>query len=420
MKKITIAILLVSIFILQVFTISNLPGTYARKTKIAILTDVYSGHGDVGWGDLAFKGGEDAAKAFGVEVMELVSHSDWDYVLNLEAAAKDKDVILIIVVGWLFADALGWVASEYPDKNFAWIDGCYLGQDCYLDMDNVMTILFEEHEGSAIVGAIATLTAAYYNYEHVGTVLGVEIPALWKFEIGYKWGVRWAMDWYTKHFDEPFPDIVTMPQKERVLWEYTGTFSNIRSGYDSASWMYADNAVAVYNIAGPLGFGIDRAVREIATSGGRTAGPPFSIGVDTNWDWVNPGFVLVSMMKRLDRAVYLATQLTLEGKFTPRVVVIGIGTTISGIAVEGVSVSTLADLDDFIKMGIAAKKWVGHEVLPMSPTEIRSKVEAMRNALPTWVWDAANELEAAIRSDPTLVPLAATTEDVDYWRSILG
>ena len=82
--------------------------------------------------------------------------------------------------------------------------------------------------------------------------------------------------------------------------------------------------------------------------------------------------------------------------------------------------STLADLDEFIAMGIEAEKLTGKKVLPMSPDEIKSKVAAMRSAIPGWIWDAVKELEDAIRSDPMLVPFVMSQADVDRWRAILG
>jgi basic membrane protein A len=190
--------------------------------------------------------------------------------------------------------------------------------------------------------------------------------------------------------------------------------------------MYAQDAGAVYNVAGPLGLGINQAVQEIATSKGATSGPPFWVGVDADQDWLNPGFVLVSMMKRVDKGVYFATQLVIQGKFrqvvadNQGVVTLGIGTTISGISIQGISVSTLADLDEFIQMGVNAENMTGKKVLPMSPDQIKSKVAAMRNALPSWIWDAATELEGAIRNGQVQVPLATTQDVVNQWRAILG
>jgi len=391
----------------------------AAVKKIAVVSDI-GGRGDLSFNDMAFKGGDEAAKAFGVQMVELISKSEADYVPNLETAAKDPDVILVVGVGFLLTDAIKDVASRYPDKDFAIIDGFVP------DMPNVMSILYEEHKGSAVVGAIAALAAAQYGYSHIGVVLGIEIPVLWKFEIGYKWGAEWALKWYQNKFGKSAPVIGDTPLKERVLWTYTGTFSDITKGYEAAKAMYAQDAVAVYNVAGPLGLGLNQAVQEIATQKGLTSGPPFWIGVDANQDWINPGFVLVSMMKRVDRGVYFAAQLVTQGKFrqvvadNKGIVTLGIGTKISGIDITGISVSTLADLDEFIAMGVNAEKLTGKKVLPMSADEIKSKAAAMRDGVPSWVWEAAKELEDAIRSDPTLVPLAMSQEVVDQWRATLG
>jgi basic membrane protein A len=391
----------------------------AAMKKIAVVSDI-GGRGDLAFNDMAYKGGEQAEKDFGVQMVALVSKTEADYVPNLETAAKDPDVILVVGVGFLLTDAINSTAQRYPDKNFAIIDGFVPG------LPNVMSILFEEHKGSAIVGAIGALVAAQYGYSHIGVVLGIEIPVLWKFEIGYKWGVDWAMKWYQNKFGTPAPAIGATPTKERVLWTYTGTFSDITKGYEAAKAMYAQDAGAVYNVAGPLGLGINQAVQEIATEKGLTQGPPFWIGVDANQDWINPGFVLCSMMKRVDTGVYFATQLVVQNKFrqvvsdTGGIVTLGIGTTISGIPITGISVSTLADLDEFIAMGTNAEKLTGKKVLPMSPDDIKAKVAAMRNSIPSWVWDAEKELETAIQNDPTLVPLAMDQDTVNQWRATLG
>ena len=391
----------------------------AAVKKIAVVSDI-GGRGDLSFNDMAFKGGGEAEKAFGLTMVELISKSEADYVPNLETAAKDPDVILTVGVGFLLTDAITDVAGRYPDKDFAIIDGFVPG------MPNVMSILYEEHKGSAIVGAIAALAAAQYGYPHIGVVLGIEIPVLWKFEIGYKWGADWGLKWYQNKFGTSPPVIGDTPLKERVLWTYTGTFSDITKGYEAAKAMYAQDAVAVYNVAGPLGLGLNQAVQEIATQRGLTMGPPFWIGVDANQDWINPGFVLVSMMKRVDTGVYFATELVTQGKFrqvvadSGGIVTLGIGTKISGIDVTGISVSTLADLDEFIAMGTEAEKLTGKKVLPMSPDEIKSKAAAMRDSVPSWIWGAATELDNAIRADPTLVPLAGDQATVDQWRATLG
>ena len=397
-----------------------------RPIKIAIVSDI-GGRGDLSFNDMAFKGGDDAARDFGVEVVELISKVEADYIPNLTLAAQDPDVQLIIGVGFLLSDALVEVARKFPDKNFAGIDtfSQSIVKDKFPDeypLPNLMDIVYEEHKGSALVGALGALLAAYYDKPHIGGVFGIEIPVLWKFEIGYKWGARWATEW----LKENKPDEAFEYTKDFVLWTYTGTFSDITKGYEAAKPMYAQGAVAVYNIAGPLGLGINQALAELAEEQGLESGPPFWIGVDANQDWINPGFVIASMMKRVDRGVYYATKLVVDGKFrdvvkeTNGTLTLGIGTQVAGEPMEGISISTLEDLDEFIAMGVRAEELTGKKVLPASPEEIRAKVKAMREAQPEWIWQAVAELEEQIRTGAVEVPLAFTDEAIQRWREELG
>lgn len=393
------------------------------KIKIAVVSDI-GGRGDLSFNDMAFKGGDDAVRDFGVEMVELISKVEADYVPNLTTAAKDPDVKLIVGVGFLLSDALAEVARKYPDKNFVGIDtySQFLVPADEYPLPNLMDVVYEEHKGSALVGALGALLAAHYDKPHIGGVFGIEIPVLWKFEIGYKWGARWATEWLKANKPEEAFDYT----KDFVLWTYTGTFSDITKGYAAAKPMYAADAVAVYNIAGPLGLGINEAVMELAEEKALKSGPPFWIGVDANQDWINPGFIIASMMKRVDYGVYYATKLVLDGKFervvreTNGSMTLGIGTTVAGELMEGISVSTLADLDEFIAMGVRAEELTGKKVLPASPEEIRAAVKAMRDAQPEWIWRAVAELEEKIRTGEVEVPLVFTEEDIKKWRDELG
>ncbi|WP_448593443.1 BMP family lipoprotein [Thermoflexus hugenholtzii] len=397
-----------------------------KPIKIAIVSDI-GGRGDLSFNDMAFKGGDDAKRDFGIEVVEVISKVEADYVPNLTTAARDPDVQLIVGVGFLLSDALAEVARKFPDKNFVGIDtfAQSIIQQKHPNeypLPNLMDVVYEEHKGSALVGALATFLAAEYKKPHIGGVFGIEIPVLWKFEIGYKWGARWATEWLARNKpDKAFPYT-----KDFVLWTYTGTFSDITKGYEAAKAMYARDAVAVYNIAGPLGLGINQAVEELARAKGLQSGPPFWIGVDANQDWINPGFVIASMMKRVDKGVYYTTKLVLDKKFrdivqrNKGVLVLGIGTRVDGELMEGISVSTLADLDEFIRMGETAEKLTGKKVLPASPDEIRRRVKAMRDAQPAWIWEAVAELERMIRNGEVQVPMVVTEEEIKKWREELG
>ncbi|MFQ5902482.1 MAG: BMP family protein, partial [Candidatus Binatia bacterium] len=289
-------------------------------------------------------------------------------------------------------------------------------------LPNLMDIIYEEHKGSALVGALGALLAAEYEKPHIGGVFGIEIPVLYKFEIGYKWGARWATEWLAQNK----PDKAFTYTREFVLWTYTGTFSDITKGYTAALPMYEADAIAVYNIAGPLGIGINSVVRDIANRDGLESGPPFWIGVDANQDWMNPGFVIASMMKRVDFGVYYTTQWVKDNVFRDLVqseggeITLGIGTEVAGVLTEGISISTLADLDEFIEMGVKAEELTGEPVLLGSPEWIRDKVKAMRDAQPSWIWEAVAELETKIRTGEVEVPLAFTADEIADWRDILG
>ncbi len=419
-------------------TASPTPPPPAEVIAIAVVSDI-GGRGDLSFNDMAFKGADEAAEDFGVKVYEFISRTEADYIPNLRAAAENPEVKLVIGVGFLLSEALAQVAMEYPDKYFAGIDtyAQEIVKSQYPDkypLPNLLDIKFEEHKGSALVGALACLLAAYYDYPHVGMVLGIEIPVLWKFEIGFKWGCRWALEEWLKTNKPDFynekkqveGNILATPPKERVLWTYTGTFSDITKGYVAAKAMYEKGAIAVYNVAGPLGLGINQAVQEIAQAKGLEMGPPFWIGVDANQDWINPGFVIASMMKRVDKGVYYATQLVLQDKFEEVVkqyegkLILGIGTVILGTPMEGISVSTLKDLDEFIEMGIRAEELTGKKVLPMPPEEIKAKVKEMRESIPSWIWEAVAELEEKIRKGEVVVPEVSTEEAIKEWREELG
>lgn len=386
---------------------------------------------------MAFKGGDDAEEDFGVKMVELISTSEADYVPNLRTAARDPDVELIVGVGFLLTDALAEVALEYPDKNFMgidtytkWTDAGGL-KDVGEVLPNLVDVIYEEHKGSALVGALGALLAIQYDKPYIGGVFGIEIPVLWKFEIGYKWGADWAISWYesnypTQYAAEPATSIVNTAKKERVLYTYTGSFSDITKGYTAALPMYEADAIVVYNIAGPLGIGINSVVRDIAQRDALESGPPFWIGVDANQDWMNPGFVIASMIKRVDFGVYYTTKWVKDNVFRDLVqseggeITLGIGTEIAGVLTEGISISTLADLDEFIEMGVKAEELTGEPVLLGSPEWIREKVETMRDAQPSWIWEAVEELETNIRTGAVDVPLAFTADDIAYWRDILG
>jgi len=177
----------------------------------------------------------------------------------------------IVVMGFAQAAALEVVAKEFPDTKFAIID-------MVVDLPNVKSIVFNEHEGSYLVGIIAAMAS---KTGKVGFVGGMDIPLISKFACGYVQGVKSVN-----------PDI-------EVFQNMTGTtpaaWNDPTKAGELAKSHFDRGADVVYAAAGGSGLG----VLQTAADQGK-----YSIGVDSNQNYLHPGSVLTSMLKRVDVAVY--------------------------------------------------------------------------------------------------------------------
>ena len=352
--------------------------TASAGAKIALVLDV-GGRGDLSFNDMGFKGTDEAQANLGVEVVEIQSNSAADYLPNMQNAARSGKFDLIVAVGFLLADAMAEVADQFPDQKFAIIDVTWLGKP------NLMEIGYEENKGSAIVGALSSMVAAHYGYDKIGVVLGIEIPVLYKFEAGYRYGMHWGNAKYAEKTGKE--------ANVGLLWTYTGTFSDIAKGKAATEAMLAQGAGIIYNVAGPLGIGDLEAITEHLEAKGKSAGPPFMIGVDANQDYLGDGHrVLASMMKRVDFGVYSAIESVVNGTFKG-------GVQILGPHNGGIAMSGKQDLADFIQFGIK-----GGAISASDSDQISSNWTAMRDEIPGWIWDAVAELQGQISDGSAEVP----------------
>ncbi len=355
-----------------------LVGTAQAAGKVALVVDV-GGRGDLSFNDMGFKGADEAVAKFGMELVEIQSNSAADYLPNLQNAARSNAFDLIIGVGFLLADAMAEVTDQFPNQKFAIIDVTWLGKP------NLQEVGFEEHKGSALVGALGAMVAAHYGYDKIGVVLGIEIPVLYKFEAGYRFGLHWG--------NAKTAEVTGKAADVGLLWTYTGTFSDIAKGKMATQAMLAQGAGLIYNVAGPLGIGDFDAIPEHLEAKGKTAGPPFMIGVDANQDYLGDGHrVLASMMKRVDYGVYSVIESVANGTFKSGVRILGPGN-------GGIAISRQQDLGDFIDFGIK-----GGAISENDRSQITANWRAMRAAVPAWIWEAVEELEGKISSGEVKVP----------------
>lgn len=203
-----------------------------------------------------------------------------DYQPNLQLVV-DQGASLVIGVGFALENAVETVAKQNPDARFLLIDSPVLdAKGTPLKLPNVRTVVFEEHEGSFLAGALAGLVAK----DTVGFVGGMEIPLITKFEAGFKAGV------------------LTTNPKARVLVQYTGSFDNVQHGKQAGADLVNKGAEVVFHAAGSDGSGVIQAVKEARASGKAV----FAIGVDSDQSHLAPEAVLTSMVKRVDLAVWQA------------------------------------------------------------------------------------------------------------------
>jgi basic membrane protein A len=154
------------------------------------------------------------------------------------------------------------------------------------ELPNVASLVFKEHEGSYLVGILAAMTSRTGTLGFLG---GMDIGLIHRFAKGYEEGARSVN-----------PDI-------RILENYVGVtdaaWNNPGRGKELALAQIAKGADVIFTAAGNSGLGAFDAVEEMGhDASGRAT--HFVIGVDSNQNMVKPGFVLTSMVKRVDNAVY--------------------------------------------------------------------------------------------------------------------
>jgi basic membrane protein A len=277
MKKLFISFLIISLVLLTLY-----PSFAQKKVRIGIVYDV-GGRGDKSFNDAAYAGLQKAIKLLKVEGKDLEPGPGGANREELLRTLAEQNYNLVVGVGFLFTDAITKVAKEFPNVNFAIVDGYIEG------LSNVSSLLFNEHEGSFLVGAIAGLMT---KTNIIGFVGGMDIPLIHKFEVGYKAGAMYVNP------------------KVKVLINYIGVtgeaFKDPVKGKELALAQYKQGADIVYHASGASGEGVFEAAKETGK---------FAIGVDSPQAWIAPGRIITSMLKRVDEAIYLTIKDVVEGKF---------------------------------------------------------------------------------------------------------
>lgn len=256
-----------------------------EKFPVGLVYDI-GGRGDKSFNDAAYAGLDSAQKTLGITFTTLETNegSDREAQLRQLAAGDHK---LVFGVGFLFTDDIKNLAKEFPDQRFACVDYTWSPGDSV--PANLLGLKFREEEGSFLVGALAALTS---KTGKVGFVGGMDIPLIRKFHAGFEAGAR-AVN----------PKVV-------VIAKYAGTtgaaFKDPTKGKELALAEYHEGVDVIFHASGSTGLGVFEAARELQK---------LAIGVDADQYSEAPGFILTSMVKRVDHAVFDTVKNLKDGKW---------------------------------------------------------------------------------------------------------
>lgn len=265
------------------------------KIKVGIVFDI-GGKNDRSFNASAWEGVQRAEKDLPICLYDVEPGNPTSIEPAMRAFAE-KNFDLIIGIGFAQGPIMQKVADDYPNIKFAIVDGVIFEADGKTPKHNVASLVFREHEGSYLVGMLA---AEKSKSGVLGFVGGMDIPLIHKFETGFEEGARSVN-----------PNI-------RVVDNYVGVtdsaWNNPGKGKELALSQINQGADVIFTAAGNSGLGAFDAVEQYGKNAQGEANK-FVIGVDSNQNGVKPGFVLTSMVKRVDNAVYDVVKEVLSGNF---------------------------------------------------------------------------------------------------------
>ena len=280
----------------------------AQDANPAVIFDL-GGKFDRSFNQASFEGAERFREETGIAYREFELQSDAQREQALRRFAEQGHNP-VVVAGFSNESAMTTVAAEFPDTQFAIIDAV-------VDLPNVRSVIFSEHEGSYLVGVLAALAS---ETGKVGFVGGMGVPLIHKFACGYVQGVK-----------------ATNPDAQvfQAMTGDTGAAWNdpVRGG-EIAKSQIDQGADVVYHAAGGTGIGVLQAAADAGVLG---------IGVDSNQNHLHPGQVLTSMLKRVDNAVYDAIMDVHTGDWSSGIVVMGVAEDGVGYAVDEHNADLITD-----------------------------------------------------------------------------
>lgn len=317
------------------------------KFKFALITP--NPLGDRSFIDASARGVERANKELGLsgQIIEATSIAEQEAAIRA-ALAEGNDIILALAPD---SETILAIAEENPDQKFG------LPSDIFVESlpENIQAFQINVHEGSFLAGIVAGMMT---ESKIVGAVVGGDSPGLNQFFWAYKQGV-----------------LEVCPDCEVLVGYLSFDFSNPTLGKETAMAQYEQGADIVFQIAGRSGEGVLSAAAETGN---------YAIGVDSNQDFIEPGSIICSMMKRVEMTTFILVKDTMDGKFESGFKQIGMADGATGLSWD--------DGSTFFEEN-------GPENMVAKLSDVQAKVEEYRKAILDGtfeVCDALNAPDAAV------------------------
>lgn len=254
------------------------------------------------------EGAKNAAEEFGVE-LETIESTDTAAIEGNLRVAVAEGYDLIITSSFEAEDALKKVAAENPDSQFAIID-------TVVDLPNVQSVNFREHEAAYLLGAAAGLST---ESNTVGMVTAMDIPLMKKWTVPFEEGLK-----------------STNPEAE-FLVNYVGSFSDPAKAKELALLQASKGADFIAGAAAVGDLGVFEAAEEQDF---------YTSGQDVDRTVLNPEHIVLSQLKGTDAAAYETVKGFAEGTFEPGIVEYGLKE--KGVGLTYVTHESETPLHDFV------------------------------------------------------------------------
>ncbi|MFX0016368.1 MAG: BMP family protein [Promethearchaeota archaeon] len=331
MRKILLGSLFVFFLLPTVGGVINIQVSNKINENISIaIIFATGGLGDKSFNDAAYQGLVQANTTYtGQFNYKNVFPGSFDEYITLQQTLASEGHDLIICISWEQALSLSETALSYPNQRFTIIDPePFL--EAFVDRPNVSLITFKEQEGSYLVGAMAAMTT---QTNKIGFFGGMNYWLINEWLAGYEQGAKLIND--------------TIDISITYTPNATNPWTDVTNGQRVGKRLYNEGCDVIYAAAGASGYGVIQAASDFSNV--------YAIGADVDQDYLNPGKVLCSMMKRVDLAVFKVIEDIIFDTWAPDRTELGVAE--GGVDISPMTYTESIKTGNFDFHGITQTRW---------------------------------------------------------------